>query len=126
MGETHLNKKQIFTDLAVIFLSNLLPILGVAFFDWKISDIVLLFFFETFVIGIFNILKMLFAATYETPFLFKFIMPPFFLIHYNFFLLIQGIFIIILIVLPDLFGIENLTMQEEEEIPIEEFEAILL
>jgi hypothetical protein len=46
-----------FSSLALI-LANLLPLVGVLYFDWQILDILLLYWSESVIIGIVNVLRM--------------------------------------------------------------------
>lgn len=100
------------TESLVIVITNLIPLFGVLLLSWQLRDVVLLFFFETIVIGIFNMLKMAVAKpSRDNPAFLRFILIPFFASHYNFFILGQGIFIMILIVLPEYKGV-NIFAQE--------------
>lgn len=83
-----------FKDKSVITLIavNVFPIIGVIFFGWEIFEVVILYVLETFLIGLFNILKMVLVKDGGKPFLI-----PFFFIHYNGFILIQSIFVIMLL-----------------------------
>jgi len=89
MENKKLNKIQIFIDLAVILLSNLLPILGVIQFNWILSDIVILFIFEGVIIGIFNILKIIFANSSENPWAEKIILAVFFSLYHGLFVMMH-------------------------------------
>ena len=72
--------------------ANLFPIIGVLFFDWEVYEIVVLYIFETVVAGTFNVAKMgLINDSQKTFTIF------FFIFHYNFFILIQSVFVIVLI-----------------------------
>ncbi|MEN8119272.1 MAG: DUF6498-containing protein [Bacteroidota bacterium] len=71
---------------------NIFPIIGVIFFGWDISQVVILYVLETFLIGLFNILKMFFVKDGGKPFLI-----PFFFFHYNGFILIQSVFVVLLL-----------------------------
>ncbi|MEN8119273.1 MAG: DUF6498-containing protein [Bacteroidota bacterium] len=84
----------ILKDYSVLLLIvvNLFPIIGALLLGWDIFEIVILYVLETFIIGLLNIFKMFFTKGVE-----KFFMVPFFLIHYNLFILGQSIFVIILL-----------------------------
>jgi hypothetical protein len=87
----------------VIILANLVPAIGVVFFGWSTGSVVMLFWFESLVVGFFNIFKMLFAqgdtqveingkpATKAEA---KGCLIPFFMLHYGIFVLVQGIFML--------------------------------
>ena len=44
---------------AVLILSNLVPLIGVILFDWKVGIILVLYWLESIIIGAFNVLKIL-------------------------------------------------------------------
>jgi hypothetical protein len=78
-----------------LVVANLVPVLGVLCFGWEIFPLLLLFWAENVVVGVFNVLKMLCAtgggavgtAT-------KFFIIPFFCVHYGIFTLVHGMFVI--------------------------------
>ncbi|HEX2751507.1 MAG TPA: DUF6498-containing protein [Alphaproteobacteria bacterium] len=69
-----------------IFLitANLVPLIGVLFWDWRVFDVMLLFWLENVIIGIFNILKMS-AWIIRTGRSLAFIAIVFFAVHYGIF-----------------------------------------
>lgn len=78
----------------VLILANLSCLLGIVFFDWTAMDILWLYWMETFIVGIFNILKMLSAAKKAMlGFFGNLFFAAFFTVHYNAFVIVQGIFI---------------------------------
>ncbi|MBN1251727.1 MAG: hypothetical protein JXR51_04480 [Bacteroidales bacterium] len=81
-----------FSDKSLIILLavNLFPIFGVFFLNWDSFEIIFLYVVETFIIGFINVLKMSKKEGIE-----KFFLIPFFIFHYNFFILIQSIFVVI-------------------------------
>lgn len=98
------------STVVVLIIVNLLPIFGVAVLHWKVSDVVMLYVFETFVVGVFNIFKMIFAGeSDEMPGCMKFFLVPFFIVHYNIFVGIQGFLIISFVLIPEL---NNVTFVE--------------
>lgn len=107
-------KQNIFIWLSSIYLLFLLY-LG------KISPIAILFtyFLETIVIGIFNVLKMLWSILYGKSEKSGFSLIFFFLFHYGFFVAIQSIFGFAL------FGIEGKGIIKEPFNIIENYSAIL-
>jgi len=46
------------TSLALVF-SNVIPLIGVLFFGWLIFDVVLLYWIENVIIGVFNLIKII-------------------------------------------------------------------
>ncbi len=83
-----------FKDKSVLILIgvNLFPIIGVLVFGWDVFEVVMLYVIETVIVGSYNVLKMLFVKGEKKSFTIFF-----FLIHYNFFIFIQSIFVIVLI-----------------------------
>ncbi len=77
-------------SLLILIAVNLYPIIGVIFLGWSPISVVLFYVIETFIIGLFNILKMLISNC--NGFL-KFFLIPFFIIHYNLFIIVQIAFL---------------------------------
>ena len=76
----------------VLVLANLVPLGGVLFLDWRVFDILLLYWAENVVIGAINVLRMAVSGGRE-----KWFMMPFFAVHYGLFcfghlMAIMGIF----------------------------------
>ncbi|MFK8028184.1 MAG: DUF6498-containing protein [Gammaproteobacteria bacterium] len=80
-----------------LIIGNLVPIVGVLFFEWQLFWLVLLFWLENLVIGVFNIFKMLTCAGSES-FTQRIFMTIFFSVHYGMFCFGHGTFVV------DLFG----------------------
>jgi hypothetical protein len=68
----------------VLIATNLVPLFGALFMGWQVKDIILLYWLETLIIGLFNVFKMLFARK-EAEFKGKITLTPFFCFHYGFF-----------------------------------------
>jgi len=68
------------TAIALI-VANLVPLVGVLFFDWNLFTIMFFFWLESAVIGFFNILKLVIVAN-----ILSIIMVPFFVVHYGAFM----------------------------------------
>ena len=78
----------------ILILANLLPIYGVLFLKWEVFPILLLFWTENVIIGVFNILKMAICSPASLgQWVEKLFLVPFFSIHYGIFTLVHGIFI---------------------------------
>ncbi|MFH1286229.1 MAG: DUF6498-containing protein [Candidatus Magasanikbacteria bacterium] len=87
--------QQKYTSTSFLILANLLPLLGVFVWDWDIGAILYLYWFETFIIGIFTLVRMVKRFRYEAQIERKngkkdntnrsqrFFLPPFFTIHYS-------------------------------------------
>ncbi|MCB1144596.1 MAG: hypothetical protein H7A24_02730 [Leptospiraceae bacterium] len=56
------DQKNIRTTIAIVLTTNAIPILGIYFFGWSGVFILYLYWSESVFIGLFNILRMLFAA----------------------------------------------------------------
>ena len=68
------------TTIALI-VANLVPLVGVLFFDWSLFTIMFIFWMESAVIGCFNVLKLVIVAN-----ILSIIMVPFFVVHYGAFM----------------------------------------
>lgn len=85
------------TPAVLLVLANLPPILGVLYFDWDVFPIILLFWLENVVVGLFNVLRMLWVKPSQpTQWLAKIFMVPFFIFHYGMFTLVHGVFVLAL------------------------------
>jgi hypothetical protein len=42
----------------VLIIANMIPLIGVAFFEWRVIDILLLYWTESVIIGVINVLRM--------------------------------------------------------------------
>ena len=75
----------------ILILSNLLPIYGVLFLGWEVFPIMLLFWTENVIIGVFNILKMLMASPASpAQWVAKLFLVPCFSVHYGGFAIAHG------------------------------------
>ncbi|MBI4979068.1 MAG: hypothetical protein HZC28_16430 [Spirochaetes bacterium] len=81
--------------VAAIVLCNLVPLAGVFFWHVNIHLLVIVFWWESIIVGWINLPKIAMAGGDNTPGLVKFGLMFFFLFHYFGFVLIQGIFIFI-------------------------------
>jgi hypothetical protein len=89
--------KKDWLDIPVIALlaANAIPLFGVLFLDWDAFSIVLLYWSENLDIGFYNILKITFAAVpHPAAHLGKFLLIPFFTVHYGGFTAIHGFFVL--------------------------------
>ena len=81
-------------SVILLVVANLVPLYGVFFSHWSVFSILILFWLENVVIGIFNIFKMLLASpTKLSSWLAKILIIPFFCFHYGIFTLVHGIFV---------------------------------
>ena len=65
----------------LLIAANLIPLAGVLWFGWDIGNLFLLFWLESAIIGLFNVLKMFVIDKWQTVF-----MGPFFIAHYGIFM----------------------------------------
>jgi len=69
-------------SLALLVTANLLPLVGVLLWDWDVTSLLLLFWFENVIIGLFGIARIVVSSRTENTFEGLFL-PVFFLIHYG-------------------------------------------
>ncbi|MEZ5541294.1 MAG: DUF6498-containing protein [Pseudomonadota bacterium] len=80
-----------------LLLANLLPVIGVLWFDWDVASIVVLYWVENLIVGLITILKMLVTGgAHALP------QAAFFCVHYGFFAAIHGFFVLKLTGFTDL------------------------
>lgn len=75
--------------LAALIVVNLLPLIGVALWDWDVGSIVVLYWSENLILGAITLIKMLAKAPVG-----GFFQGLFFLIHYGGFCAVHGLFIL--------------------------------
>ena len=85
-----------YSSIALI-VGNLAPIIGVIFFEWQLFPLILLYWIENVVIGVFNAFKMLTCSGSESV-IQRIFMTLFFSVHYGMFCFGHGTFVV------DLFG----------------------
>lgn len=86
------------TAIALIIV-NIIPLIGVLYFDWQLFILVFLYWLENVVVGVITALKML--SAYRAPVFQKIFKTGFFSVHYGFFCFIHGS------ILLSLFGNED-------------------
>jgi hypothetical protein len=81
-------------SVIILILANLIPLYGVIFLDWEVFPLMLLFWMENVIVGIFNVLKML-TCQPDTPIKWagKGGAVFFFCVHYGLFTLVHGLFV---------------------------------
>lgn len=67
------------TSAAALVIANLTPLAGVMLFEWRVLDVLLLYWAENVVIGVINVLRMLVAGGG------RYLLIPFFATHYGIF-----------------------------------------
>lgn len=94
--------------------ANLLPLYGVLVLGWQVFPVMLLFWLENVVIGMFNALRMLLADPTDLAlWASKLFMVPFFCFHYGMFTAIHGSFVI------SLFGGKAYKHMDQSLLPVE-------
>ncbi|MEJ0022031.1 MAG: DUF6498-containing protein [Alphaproteobacteria bacterium] len=81
--------------IAGALIVNLIPVLGVLFGGWSAFALLLLYWLENVVIGVFNIARMIAAGVAKGPggIAACLFVVPFFAFHYGMFCLVHGIFV---------------------------------
>ena len=89
------SRKTFTPSIIALITVNLLPLIGVLFWEWDVAMIILLYWVENLLIGFYNILKMLFVQV-PAPIqhLGKLFIIPFFCIHYGGFCAGHGFFLL--------------------------------
>ena len=78
-------------SVVALVLANLVPVFGVFYFHWEVFPLMFLFWSENVIIGVFNVLRMIFALPFKDGVL---PMIPFFCVHYGLFTFGHGLFVI--------------------------------
>ncbi len=100
--------------LVALVVANVIPLIGVLFFGWSVWNILILYWLENGIVGLFNVLKMARAegATDEDGLTLngrpaagnsKVALIPFFIVHYGIFWLVHGLFVLTLPVFTAMF-----------------------
>ena len=82
-------------SLASLVAANLIPLVGVFFFDWEVGPILLLYWSENLVVGGYNVLKVMVRPA-EHPIVYwgRLFSSAFFCFHYGAFCGIHGFFLL--------------------------------
>ncbi len=86
-----MHSRVLMTSLALV-AANVVPLAGVLFFDWTVYELLLLFWAENLIIGTYTVARMvtLYTRNGDGRVLFTI---PFFCVHFGFFTLIHGAFV---------------------------------
>ena len=76
-------------SLAALIVVNLIPLIGVFYWDWDVGSVVILYWSENLVIGFYTIVKMLALSPMGGAFT-----SLFFLVHYGGFCAVHGLFVL--------------------------------
>jgi hypothetical protein len=100
--------------VAVLLLigANLIPLVGVLFFGWQLFTILVLYWLENGVVGLFNVARIARASGPEQPGRgsthSRAYLAPFFLVHYGIFWVVHGVFVFMLAMLATGEGVAGL------------------
>jgi len=89
-------RRRVLSCLSLV-VGNCVPLIGAVFFGWSVLAIMLVFWMENVVIGVFNLLRMAVAPA-EGLFgnIFRVMLMVFFAFHYGMFAFVHGIFVLAL------------------------------
>lgn len=91
-----------FTSLLLLVAANTIPVLGVIFFNWHPVVLLIIYWVESAIIGLFNLLMMFISGIIEKGAFspsgagLAAIFCPFFMFHYGLFMLVHGVFIAVM------------------------------
>ncbi len=81
-------------SVASLLIANILPLLGVIFLKWDVFPLLVVFWLENVIVGVFNVFKMLVASpTSGKQWMAKIVAIPFFCFHYGMFTAVHGLFV---------------------------------
>jgi hypothetical protein len=81
----------------VLVAANVLPLAGVLFWGWDVFALLVLFWMENVVVGVFFVVRMVFADLEDAAlWMAKLLMVPFFCVHYGMFTAVHGVFVFML------------------------------
>jgi hypothetical protein len=82
-------------SVLALIAANVFPLIGVFLFGWEVFPLLLLFWCENVIVGVFNALKMLFSSPDNAMgWAAKLFVIPFFCFHYGMFTFIHGVFVV--------------------------------
>ena len=84
-------------SVATLLIANILPLLGVIFLKWEVFPLLVVFWLENVIVGVFNVLKMLLASPASgKQWGTKVVAIPFFCFHYGMFTAVHGMFVFLM------------------------------
>ena len=84
------------TSVVALLFANAFPVVGVLAFGWRLADVMLLFWAETAVIGLFNVLKMFrIGGVRAVP------LVGFFCVHFGIFMFVHLMFLVSMVLTSD-------------------------
>jgi len=78
-----------------LIAANVIPLLGVLYFHWDIGTLILLYWSENIVVGLYTVLKILVVGRFLSVF-----EAGFFIVHYGMFTAVHGLFVFLLFKIP--------------------------
>jgi hypothetical protein len=87
-------------SLTALILVNLVPLAGVLWFGWRMFDVLMLFWMESIVIGVVNLLRMA-VRLFGAGELKGVVLIPFFTVHYFGFCAAHGLMLVLVFGPPD-------------------------
>lgn len=81
----------------ILALANMIPVIGVMIWNWSVAEIVVVYWVENIIIGVFNVPRMLMAEKTNNPNTPRLFLVPFFLVHFGIFCLVHGFFVFFLL-----------------------------
>ena len=84
-------------SVVTLLIANILPLFGVFLLHWSIFPLLVVFWLENVIVGVFNVLKMLVASPASgKAWASKVVAIPFFCFHYGMFTFVHGIFVFLM------------------------------
>lgn len=91
-------------SITLLVLSNVVPAVGVLVFEWSLLHVLLCFWAETAIIGLFTVFKILMArgqspvpdGSKPMPQMQRWFLAPFFCIHFGIFMVVHGAFVMLI------------------------------
>lgn len=74
---------------SVLIIANLIPLIGVLFYDWDLQSVMLLYWLENLVVGAINVIRILFIAA-DKNIIERLFTSVFFTFHYGLFCVAHG------------------------------------
>jgi hypothetical protein len=97
--------------IALLLIVNLIPLVGAVFWGWNVFTLLILYWLENGIVGVFNVLKMALAqgpldtragAQETVTATSRLTLIPFFIVHYGLFWVVHGVFVMSL---PTIIGL---------------------
>lgn len=81
--------------VAALIVANLVPLVGVLLFGWDVMTILVLYWIENGIVGLFNVARMALATAGAARNGWgKLSVIPFFIVHYGIFWVVHGVFVV--------------------------------